>query len=99
MDTGHVKSCLYPGPGRGTLIATFLSAVALTGRRSRIPVSLERAVFSCDYNGWADVPEEEREGVDAFEATRLPARAAVPAPLAIRASLLPALPIPQRRAA
>ena len=24
-------------------------------------------MFSCDYNGWADVPEEEREGVDAFE--------------------------------
>lgn len=29
----------------------------------------ERAVFSCDYNGWADVPEEEREGIDAFEST------------------------------
>jgi hypothetical protein len=25
-------------------------------------------VFSCDYNGWADVPEEEREAMDAFEA-------------------------------
>lgn len=25
-------------------------------------------MFSCDYNGWADVPEEEREGIDAFEA-------------------------------
>jgi hypothetical protein len=25
-------------------------------------------VYSCDYNGWADVPEEEREGIDAFEA-------------------------------
>jgi len=29
-------------------------------------------VFSCDYNGWADVPEEEREGIDAFEATGSP---------------------------
>jgi hypothetical protein len=30
-------------------------------------------VFSCDYNGWADVPEEEREAIDAFEAAgRLP---------------------------
>jgi hypothetical protein len=27
-------------------------------------------VFSCDYNGWADVPEEEREAIDAFEADR-----------------------------
>ncbi|HEX5575316.1 MAG TPA: hypothetical protein VFX42_05535 [Gemmatimonadales bacterium] len=25
-------------------------------------------MFSCDYNGWADVPEEEREGIDVFEA-------------------------------
>jgi hypothetical protein len=24
-------------------------------------------VFSCDYNGWADVPEEEREGIEVFE--------------------------------
>jgi hypothetical protein len=29
-------------------------------------------VFSCDYNGWADVPEEEREGIDAFEAAGPP---------------------------
>ena len=28
-------------------------------------------MFSCDYNGWADVPEEEREAIDAFEADRL----------------------------
>jgi hypothetical protein len=25
-------------------------------------------MFSCDYNGWADVPEEEREAIDEFEA-------------------------------
>jgi hypothetical protein len=25
-------------------------------------------MLSCDYNGWADVPEEEREAIDAFEA-------------------------------
>jgi hypothetical protein len=63
------------------------------------PESLERAVFSCDYNGWADVPEEEREGVDAFEATRLPPPAVAPAPLMIRA-LLPAMSVTiQRRAA
>ena len=29
---------------------------------------MELHVISCDYNGWADVPEEEREGLDAFEA-------------------------------
>jgi hypothetical protein len=28
-------------------------------------------MFSCDYNGWADVPEEEREGIDAFESAAL----------------------------
>ena len=27
-------------------------------------------MFSCDYNGWADVPEDEREGIDAFESPR-----------------------------
>jgi hypothetical protein len=25
-------------------------------------------VISCNYNGWADAPEEEREGLDMFEA-------------------------------
>lgn len=39
-------------------------------------------MFSCDYNGWADVPEEEREGIEAFEATRLPARVTPAPPLA-----------------
>jgi hypothetical protein len=34
-------------------------------------------VFSCDYNGWADVPEEEREGIDAFEAAGPPSAAAI----------------------
>lgn len=27
-------------------------------------------MFSCDYNGWADVPEEEREGIETFEAAQ-----------------------------
>lgn len=27
-------------------------------------------MFSCDYNGWADVPEDEREGIEAFEAAQ-----------------------------
>jgi hypothetical protein len=38
-------------------------------------------VFSCDYNGWVDVPEEEREGIDMFEATQLPSSASGPASL------------------
>jgi hypothetical protein len=29
-------------------------------------------VYSCDYNGWVDVPEEEREAIDAFESTPQP---------------------------
>lgn len=30
------------------------------------------AVLSCDYNGWADMPEEERESVDVYlETTHL----------------------------
>ena len=35
-------------------------------------------MFSCDYNGWADVPEEEREGIDAFESPHPPASPALP---------------------
>ncbi|HKP48650.1 MAG TPA: hypothetical protein VJU17_01460 [Gemmatimonadales bacterium] len=27
----------------------------------------EATVFSCDYNGWTDVPEAEREAIEAFE--------------------------------
>ena len=26
-------------------------------------------MLSCDYNGWADVPEDEREAIDVFEAS------------------------------
>jgi len=25
-------------------------------------------VFSCNYNGWADAPEDEREALDTYEA-------------------------------
>jgi hypothetical protein len=49
-------------------------------------------VFSCNYNGWADVPEEEREGIEAFEAARVPPRAAVKVALAL------AEPVPTPRA-
>jgi hypothetical protein len=59
---------------------------------------LERTVFSCDYNGWADVPEEEREAIEAFElGPQAPA-----APLTQLVILTPALPppvFPQRKAA
>ena len=34
-------------------------------------------MFSCNYNGWADVPEEEREGIDVFEATPAPPPAVI----------------------
>jgi hypothetical protein len=56
-------------------------------------------VFSCDYNGWADVPEEEREGLDAFEDRPvLPSKALVPARL-VRGPILPVPLILHRRAA
>jgi hypothetical protein len=51
-------------------------------------------MISCNYNGWADVPEEEREGIDAFEASRT-----LPAPVLIIRPLLPVRIIPQRKAA
>lgn len=80
------------------MIATFHGVGALHPNRV-YPASLERTVFSCDYNGWADVPEEEREGVEAFEASpQVPPRPALPAPL-IRGTILPDRIIPHRRAA
>ena len=51
-------------------------------------------MISCNYNGWADVPEEEREGTDAFEATRR-----LPAAVLVTRPLLPAQITPQRKAA
>ena len=58
----------------------------------------EQIVFRCGYNGWADVPEEEREGLDVLEASRDRPTAAValtPSPTLL---LLPRR-IPDRRAA
>jgi hypothetical protein len=52
--------------------------------------SLERIVFSCDYNGWTDVPEEEREALDTFEAAPRIARLFMPLPAT---PLLPAVAI------
>jgi hypothetical protein len=54
-------------------------------------------MFSCDYNGWADVPEEEREGIDTFEAASREQSATMYLP-----RVLPQRPIqqaPARRAA
>jgi hypothetical protein len=34
-------------------------------------------MFSCDYNGWADMREEEREAIDVFETTEAAAIRAV----------------------
>lgn len=60
---------------------------------------MEQAVFSCDYNGWADVPEEEREGVDAFEAATVPPPVAAFKALVVRARQRLSEPLQQRRAA
>jgi hypothetical protein len=55
-------------------------------------------VFSCDYNGWADVPEEEREAIEAFEAAYQPPTAPA-VPRIIRVPPLPAPGLPSRKAA
>lgn len=55
-------------------------------------------MFSCDYNGWADVPEEEREGLAAFDAQ--PEAPADPASSLLHlVSGVPASSFPQRKAA
>jgi hypothetical protein len=60
-------------------------------------------VFSCDYNGWADVPEEEREGIEAYESAReivpFPPLPLPPRSVALRRPALPERGLPQRRAA
>src|SRR5580765_7928945 len=63
----------YPRVGfaRGTVIATFLADPALHPS-GRDPTMRSLNVFSCDYNGWADVPEAAREGIDPFEAAGPP---------------------------
>ncbi|HZB28131.1 MAG TPA: hypothetical protein VE282_06160 [Gemmatimonadales bacterium] len=50
-------------------------------------------MISCSYNGWTDAPEDEREGMDIFEATR-----ALPAVVPAARPLLPRTG-PQRKAA
>jgi hypothetical protein len=38
------------------------------GRERHCTGSLERNVLTCDYNGWADVPEDEREALELLDA-------------------------------
>ncbi|HET6778541.1 MAG TPA: hypothetical protein VFH26_06610 [Gemmatimonadales bacterium] len=54
-------------------------------------------MLSCDYNGWTDLPEEEREAVEAFESAAA-ALAEPPPPLVILAQL-PAPVLPRQKAA
>jgi hypothetical protein len=61
---------LQGGRRRGTVIATYPVAPALPSGPEYKDVELH--VISCNYNGWADVPEEEREGLEAFEAAGPP---------------------------
>jgi hypothetical protein len=56
-------------------------------------------MFSCDYNGWADVPEEEREELEVFEAAHPLLREAVSLPLLREPPLGLVHLIPMRRAA
>ena len=55
----------------------FILKDALPGRQPR--VGREARMLSCDYNGWTDVPEAERESVEAFELTQgYPAASVLP---------------------
>jgi hypothetical protein len=98
------QNCTAPGkrypPGvhtKSRLIATFLPDAALTIQS--LQRSQEETVFSCDYNGWADVPEEEREGMEAFEATLLVQRPPIPLPPVFGNPARLLLPPSHRRAA
>ena len=55
-------------------------------------------MFSCDYNGWADVPEDEREAIEAFELSTQ-ARAEPQPKRVIPVSAMPPKNLPHRKAA
>jgi hypothetical protein len=99
IATGLVNRCPILGGGCGTLIATFLGVEALPPEQAGPQRHQEQAVFSCNYNGWADVPEEEREGIDAFEAARVPPRAALKVALSLTQPLSNPHALDQRKAA
>lgn len=56
-------------------------------------------MFSCDYNGWSDVPEEEREGIEAFESAQSLPVSQVYVPVVIERPLTPLHAVLERRAA
>jgi hypothetical protein len=56
-------------------------------------------MFGCDYNGWADVPEEEREELEVFEAAHPLWQEATHVPLLLQPPLALTHQIPERRAA
>ena len=56
-------------------------------------------MFSCDYNGWADVPEEEREAIQAFEAAQRVQGISAVLPVIVHDSRALPLSTPERRAA
>ena len=81
------------------MIAPLLAATASTLETLRCRLAcLERTVFSCDYNGWADVPEDEREAIDAFESS-IQAPADSPPARVTQVSALPAGQSLRRKAA
>jgi hypothetical protein len=80
----------------GTLIATFPELGAFV-KWENASGKVGRLVFSCDYNGWADVPEDEREAIDAFDAARQPTVIQPVTPVYQAPLYLP--PAPLRRAA
>jgi hypothetical protein len=58
-----------------------------------------KQVFSCDYNGWADMPEAEREAIEAFESAQ---KLLPPGPLPTecsRLTLASSSRVPRRKAA
>ncbi|HEX6435263.1 MAG TPA: hypothetical protein VFZ87_13530 [Gemmatimonadales bacterium] len=55
-------------------------------------------MFSCDYNGWADVREEEREALDAFEPTNWVPSAQLNVPVVFRRQSPPNYTVPRQAA-
>jgi hypothetical protein len=56
-------------------------------------------MFSCDYNGWADVPEDEREELEAFESSHTLLTTTVHAIVVLQPSPLSGNDAVERRAA
>jgi hypothetical protein len=56
-------------------------------------------MFSCDCNGWADVPEDEREELEIFEAAHSLFQEAARVPLLLESPLALVHQIPEYRAA